>query len=162
MGFSTLGTPTPPTTTITTTTSLSPFQYTGELAPVLANAMQDPRYPELLVPVCQGLQNLIRHVRHDDDDDDDDDGSNGQEERKINSNPLCGPDYECLSSLSKRFLPTLFSLLDSAAPEETTKIKAISDTISIYATIAPPAFVSTLFKKLVKKMLEATQSMKVG
>lgn len=35
--------------------------------------------------------------------------------------------------------------------------KALSDTISSYASVAPPAFMSSLFKKLVQRLLEATQ-----
>ena len=110
----------------------------ASLAPTLANALQDARYPEILSLICQSLQLLVQAVQN-----------SGIEK-----------DLEALSTLSKKFLPTLFNILDNTSPEDTSngnKIRALSDTISAYALIAPKAFVASLFKKLVQKMLEATQ-----
>lgn len=114
----------------------------GDLAPVLANALQDPNYPELLFTVCQGLQVLLQST---------------QESRPGESRDA---DLEALSRLSKKFLPTLFNILDGCPLDDSTgraKIPALSETISAYALIAPPTFVSALFKKLVQRMLLATQ-----
>jgi hypothetical protein len=66
-------------------------------------------------------------------------------------------DVEALGTVSKKFLPVLFSLLDQCPQEEAGKIKCLSETISAYASTAPRPFVATLFKKLVQKMLVATQ-----
>ena len=110
----------------------------ANLAPILANALQDAKLPELLNLICQSLQLLVQAVQ-----------DSGNEK-----------DLEALSTLSKKFLPTLFTILDNTSPEDPSnglKIRALSDTISAYALIAPTAFVASLFKKLVQKMLEATQ-----
>ncbi|KAM3578045.1 hypothetical protein VYU27_000145 [Nannochloropsis oceanica] len=114
----------------------------GPLAPALANALQDARYPELLFTVCQGLQVLLQSVQ---------DAAAG---------PKREADLMVLSATSKKFLPTLFNILDGCDLEDSVsgaKVKALSDTISAYALVAPPTFVGKLFKKLVQKMLVATQ-----
>ena len=114
----------------------------GPLAPALANALQDARYPELLFTVCQGLQVLLQSVQ------------------EAAAGPKREADLVVLSATSKKFLPTLFNILDGCDLEDSVsgaKVKALSDTISAYALVAPPAFVGGLFKKLVQKMLVATQ-----
>ena len=108
------------------------------LAPVLAKALQDQKYPELLFTVCQALQVLVQAVQ-----------DSGEEK-----------DIQALSTLSKKFLPNLFNILDSSPLDDSSsgpRVKVLSETISAYALIAPAAFVGSLFKKLVQKMLEVTQ-----
>ena len=114
----------------------------GPLAPPLANALQDARYPELLFTVCQGLQVLL------------------QSAQEAAPGPGREGDLAVLSGMSKKFLPTLFNILDGCDLEDSVsgaKVRALSETISAYALVAPPAFVGGLFKKLVQKMLAATQ-----
>ena len=114
----------------------------GPLAPALANALQDARYPELLFTVCQGLQVLL------------------QSAQEAAPGPGREADLAVLSAMSKKFLPTLFNILDGCDLEDSVsgaKVRALSETISAYALVAPPAFVGGLFKKLVQKMLAATQ-----
>jgi hypothetical protein len=88
--------------------------------------------------VCQSLQALVRAV---------------QESGRAG-------DAEAVGTLAKKFLPTLFSLLQASAPDDpigAQRIRSLSPTISAYASVAPKAVVGSLFKKLVQKLLEATQ-----
>lgn len=122
----------------------------GPLAPVLANTVQDPQgaYPELLTPVCLGLQALVHSVRE-----------AAAEGGASASEAGADADLAAASALSKKLLPTLFSALDGTPLEDSAsgvRVRTLADTISAYAQVAPPAFVASLSKKLVQKMLEAT------
>jgi ribosomal RNA-processing protein 12 len=124
----------------------------GTLAPLLATALQDPQgaYPELLTPVCLGLQALVQWVREAGEA-----GGAGDSASEAGAEA----DLATLTALSKKLLPTLFGALDGTELEDSAsgvRVRTLSDTISAYTQVAPPAFVASLFKKLVQKMLEAT------
>lgn len=137
----------------------------GNLAPVLANAMQDVNYPGILREVCTGLQVLVAGVTM----------------RCAESNEgdaIAKDDLEKLSNTATRFLPKLFTLLDpgedvaaaaamkagvdpgsdsSVAATSLNERKAsVCVAAAALASIAPAAFLSSLFKKLLHKLIQAT------
>lgn len=138
----------------------------GALAPVLANAMQDVNYPGILPEVCAGLQSLV----------------NGVKMREAEGDQVAKIDREKLSNTATRFLPKLFALVDpgeegamttstvegevgtgggdkdpaavAAAANERTA--AVSAAAAAMASVAPASFLSSLFKKLLHKLIQAT------
>ncbi|CAM9542165.1 unnamed protein product [Ectocarpus sp. 6 AP-2014] len=134
----------------------------GNLAPTLANAMQDVNYPGILPVVCAGLQALVAGVT----------SRCGAEVG--GGDAAAKADLEKLSHTTTRFLPKLFALVDPggdgvvAAGAETgpdasaammaanERTAAVCGAAAALATVAPPAFLSTLFKKLLQKLIEST------
>ncbi|CBJ29712.1 conserved unknown protein [Ectocarpus siliculosus] len=134
----------------------------GNLAPTLANAMQDVNYPGILPVVCAGLQALVAGVK----------SRCGAEVG--GGDAAAKADLEKLSHTTTRFLPKLFALVDPggdgvvAAGAETgpdasaammaanERTAAVCGAAAALATVAPPAFLSTLFKKLLQKLIEST------
>lgn len=133
----------------------------GNLAPTLANAMQDTNYTGILPIVCAGLQALVTGVK----------ARCGTEVG--GGDAAAKADLDKLSNTSTRFLPKLFALVDPAAGEATTASGAGSDAAAAMtaanerttavcgaaaalASVAPPSFLSSLFKKLLQKLIAST------
>lgn len=141
----------------------------GNLAPVLANAMQDANYPGILPEVCAGLQALVAGVKA----------------QSAGGDVAAKADMEKLSNTSTRFLPKLFALVDTggdgtaaagaaaattaptggaesdaagAAAAANERAMAVCGAAAALASIAPPAFLGSLFKKLLHKLVQATSS----
>lgn len=138
----------------------------GALAPVLANAMQDASYPGILPEVCAGLQTLV----------------NGVKTREAQGDQVAKIDHEKLSNTATRFLPKLFALLDpgeegttgistreaeagagggdkdpaAAAAAANERTAAVSAAAAAMASIAPASYLSSLFRKLLHKLIQAT------
>lgn len=142
----------------------------GNLAPVLANAMQDANYPGILPEVCAGLQALVAGAR----------ARCGEE--LGGGDAAAKADLEKLASTATRFLPKLFELIDpagggalaaaaaaaaaaggdtgadaakitSTANDRTT---AVCGAAAALASVAPEAFLASLFRKLLHKLIQAT------
>ena len=141
----------------------------GGLAPVLANAMQDSNYPGILPHVCAGLQALVAGA-------------------KARCTPETGggdaadkADVAKLSNTATRFLPKLFALADpgdNGVPSAAStaggvdgalgtavegvgtneRMAALCGATASMASIAPPAFLASLFRKLLHKLIQATAS----
>lgn len=133
----------------------------GKLAPTLANAMQDTNYSGILPVVCAGLQALVAGVK----------ARCGADVG--GGDAAAKADLDKLSNTATRFLPKLFALvdpgdevatasvdpgLDAAAATTATneRTAAVCGAAAALASIAPPAFLSTLFKKLLQKLIEST------
>lgn len=133
----------------------------GKLAPTLANAMQDTIYPGILPVVCAGLQALVAGVK----------ARCGVE--MGGGDAAAKADLEKLFNTATRFLPKFFTLvdpgdevatasvdegLDAAAATTATneRTAAVCGAAAAMASVAPPAFLSTLFKKLLQKLIEST------
>lgn len=135
----------------------------GNLAPTLANAMQDTKYTGILPIVCAGLQALVTGVK----------SRCGTEVG--GGDAAAKADLEKLSNTSTRFLPKLFALVDPAAGEAATasvaagsdataattaaneRTTAVCGAAAALASVAPPAFLSSLFKKLLQKLIASTK-----
>lgn len=137
----------------------------GALAPVLANAMQDANYPGILPEVCVGLEALVTGVKERDGE-----GSEG--------GPAAKSDLEKLSNTATRFLPKLFALVDptehgvtvtptvggatggDAATADAAAVNdrtaAVCGAAAALASVAPAPYLSSLFKKLLHKLVQAT------
>lgn len=139
----------------------------GNLAPILANAMQDVNYPGILPEVCAGLQVLVTGVR-------------GRCAVEVGGGDArAKADLEKLASTSTRFLPKLFALVDPGADPVTPatpvtggeaagsdgamvattaneRTAAVCAAAAALASVAPAAFLGPLFKKLLQKLIEAT------
>lgn len=140
----------------------------GGLAPTLANAMQDANYPGILPMVCAGLQTLVAGVK----------ARCGVEVG--GGDAAAKADLEKVSNTATRFLPKLFALVDpgedgvavpggesgvsdaaatTAANERTASVCGAAASL---ASVAPPTFLSTLFKKLLQKLIESTTAAGAG
>lgn len=141
----------------------------GSLAPVLDNAMNDARYPGILAEVCAGLEVLVTGVKNRAEG-----AAGGSQDPKA--------DLQKLAGISTKFLPKLFALVqpydggvkkpdsngekakstagDGSNPMGpsaiTDKAMTVSKAVAAFASVAPTSYVSSLFKKLLHKMLEAT------
>lgn len=103
------------------------------------------------------------------------------ERAESNASPHAKEDYDVLSNLSTKILPSLFKLVetlnqsgsasggnDAMETEETSKekqannqqnmqlVEAVTDAIGQLAQISPPEFLQNLFKKVVQRLLVAT------
>ncbi|CAN0187651.1 unnamed protein product, partial [Discosporangium mesarthrocarpum] len=139
----------------------------GALAPVLANAMQDSRYPGILPLVCAGLQVLVVGVQA------------RLEGGGAQGSAMGGPgvvgsaaqaDLQTLANTSTRFLPKLFEMVDPGAEAGARageggqgagkgalgpdRVSSVCDAAGALGSVAPPAFLATLFKRLLQKMLQ--------
>lgn len=131
------------------------------LVPILLQAMGDKRYPKLVTVICGGLENLARSVQDE-------------------------SDREVLSQASKKLLPALFKLLEmlqenSPTPrkkqnqveemdtddKETSgtvlnvadqRIAVVIAAISKLAFVAPKSYLENLLKKVLQRLLVASQS----
>lgn len=135
----------------------------GNLAPTLANAMQDTNYAGILPIVCAGLQALVTGVK-------------ARCAAEVGGGGAAAKaDLEKLSNTSTRFLPKLFALVDPASSGDATtasvgagsdaaaattaaneRTTAVCGAAAALASVAPPAFLSSLFKKLLQKLIEST------
>lgn len=114
------------------------------LAPILGKILSDKislkLYPELLVVICTSLRSLIEGIL---------------------LSPFNADDMTVVGSIGERFLPTLFTLLDTTMDQENPdnlKVKILADTISTYAPLCSSAVVNgTWFKKVCMKILESTK-----
>jgi len=137
------------------------------LAKTLVKALGDySRYPKLIPIICGGLKTLAIGI---------------MERAESNASPHAKEDYDVLSSLSTKLLPSLFKLVetlnqsgstsggnDAMETEETSKekqannqqnmqlVEAVTDAIGQLAQISPPEFLQNLFKKVVQRLLVAT------
>lgn len=139
----------------------------GTLAPVLANAMQDANHPGILPEVCAALQALVKGVKVRE--------AEGDQQAKV--------DREKVSNTATRFLPKLFALVDpgeghttgstvqageevdggvgdkdpaAAAAAANERTAAVCAAAAAMASVAPASYLSSLFKKLLHKLIEAT------
>lgn len=114
----------------------------GKLAPVLANAMQDERYPGILPKVCTGITALVATAK------------------ASGASPASNPALQLLANTSKKFLPIIFTLVEKLAKTHMYSggeaEKALCTVCGALSSIAPAAFLSHLFKRLLQKLLEAT------
>lgn len=141
------------------------------LAQTLVRAMSDKRYPELLTIICTGLTALVKDAQE-------------RSENDMNSNEGVQAELRILSECSTKILPSLFRLVESlhgvdvskkgskdedmdVEDEEETKknlsqeaqrVMTVTDAIAAYASIAPEEFLKSLFKKVVQRLLAASQS----
>lgn len=133
----------------------------GKLAPTLANAMQDMHYPGILPVVCAGLQALVAGVK----------ARCGAD--VTGGDAAAKADLEKLSNTATRFLPKLFALVDpgdkiatasvdsgldaaATATAANERTAAVCGAAAAMASVAPPAFLSTVFNKLLQKLIEST------
>ncbi|GAB9470174.1 hypothetical protein Gpo141_00007426 [Globisporangium polare] len=138
-----------------------------KVAKILANAMADKRYPELRLSVCQGLQALVKKTRalkanRDlyDADDEEDDLDDEDEDENVDEEKLAR-DRAALGKYSSKYLPLLISYVEELDPEkDAEKSQILMDTVEGFASLAEPAFVTTTFKKIMQKLLEATTQAK--
>jgi ribosomal RNA-processing protein 12 len=109
----------------------------GALAPLLANAMKDSNYPEILPEVCQALQTLVEGLPH----------------RDAN-----GSASSVVTDASTRFLPLLYSIAEQSATANRAdaRVVTVCRTASVLTSVAPPSFLATTFKKLLQKLLVNT------
>eukprot|EP00980_Cylindrotheca_fusiformis_P013508 scaffold3450_cov114-Cylindrotheca_fusiformis.AAC.13 len=144
-----------------------------ELAPVLVRAMNDKRYPELIMVICHGLRVLAdgvsarrRAVEE---------LTEGEEITQIHR------EVEVLGKLSEKIIPSLFKLIetlhgahrcaddilvDSAASgegkffniDQAPLVRAVTEAISSFAQLASSELVERLFSKVIHKLLEASQA----
>jgi len=120
------------------------------ISPILTKAINDKRYPQLLPTICIGLQRLAKNALEREDED----------------------EISILSTLSTKILLALFSMVDaqetspddeasssssSQSQSQSSSLLLLTETISYWAKIAPSTFMSTLFKKIMTKLLAATQ-----
>ena len=112
------------------------------LVPVLGQALEDSRYPELVECVCTSIQHLIVQV--------------SQEGRT--------EDKETISSFARIFLPAFFNLYDSLITQGLTeKAVLIHTVIASYSELADPELVNTLFRQVSQHLVMAnTSSSKTG
>ncbi len=134
----------------------------GTLAPTLANAMQDANYPGILPVVCAGLKALVAGVK----------ARCGTEAGGGDASAKA--DLGKLSDTATRFLPKLFALVDpggsgvatasadagsdaaAASNAANERTAAVCGAAASLASVAPSAFLSTLFNKLLQKLIEST------
>lgn len=136
----------------------------GVLAPVLANAMQDVNYPGILTQVCAGLQALVA-------------GAKARCSAEVGGGDEgAKADIDTLSHAATRFLPKLFNLVvpaeesmavasggvsggteDTAAGSSANeRTVAVCGAATAMASVAPAAFLASLFKKLLHKLIQTT------
>jgi len=107
------------------------------LAPVLAQALENDEYPELVPIVCQSMTELISQAQGDEN------------------------ECEVMSSLARNFLPLLFNLYDKAISiKAIQQAQAVHVLISKYSLIAEAQLVNTLFRQLVQQLITVSRSMK--
>ena len=123
------------------------------IALLVAKVMSDARYPDLLLTACAGLRALVETALEESNDD----------------------DLATFKSLEAKIMPSLFSVVDalSAPPPEdgaepadmsaaasstASKLSAVTATIATYSKACSPAFLASLFKKVMQKLLLATQT----
>mmetsp|Transcript_1082 Transcript_1082/g.1596 ORF Transcript_1082/g.1596 Transcript_1082/m.1596 type:complete len:1247 (+) Transcript_1082:162-3902(+) len=132
-----------------------------ELVPTLLQAMGDKRYPKLVTIICGGLQSLAESI-HDES------------------------DRQVLSQASKRLLPALFKLLEMLQENSTTppkksvqeeemdiddkdmpetvlsaadqRVAVVISAVSKLAFVAPSSYLENLLKKVLQRLLVASQS----
>uniref|UniRef100_K3WEP6 Uncharacterized protein n=1 Tax=Globisporangium ultimum (strain ATCC 200006 / CBS 805.95 / DAOM BR144) TaxID=431595 RepID=K3WEP6_GLOUD len=137
-----------------------------KIAKILANAMADKRYPELRLSVCQGLQALVKKTRvlkakRDNYDADDEEEEYDEEDDEEVDEEKLTRDRAALGKYSSKYLPLLISFVEELDPEkDAEKSQILMDTVEGFASLAEPAFVTTTFKKIMQKLLEATTQAK--
>ena len=144
------------------------------LAQTLVRAMSDKRYPQLMSIICAGLTKLADDVK-------------SRMDYRTDSSDQVESDARILSECSTKILPSLFKLVEllhgveqkqeSRDPSddmeeeeedddekekknvsETHRVVCVTDSISALAPFAPEEFLQGLFKKLIQRLLLATQS----
>ncbi|KAJ0406910.1 hypothetical protein P43SY_001761 [Pythium insidiosum] len=139
-----------------------------KIAKLLANAMADERYPELRLTVCQGLQALVKRTRalssvveHDDEHEKDDDFEDQEVvEEEIDEEKLAR-DRAALGKYASRYLPLLVKFVEELdADKDADRAQVLLDTIRGFASLAEAAYVTTLFRKIMQSLLEATTDAK--
>jgi ribosomal RNA-processing protein 12 len=132
-----------------------------DFAQTLVRAMGDERYPQLVTILCGSLKILAQATQH-------------------------SGDEEVLSKVSTKLLPALFKLVEtmqgSAATShnkkddedmdgdddkkaaagdrgpEAQRVQSVTAAIAELAHVAPPSYVQSLLKKVIQRLLTATQS----
>lgn len=143
------------------------------LAQTLVRAMSDERYPQLVFIICTGLKNLTEVVLN-----------SRQEEILESEEESNNTDERVLSEASVKLLPALFKLVEKVSgsvPQNTVKddedvnegenemsrkdlseqsqrIMAMTGAIAALATLSPEQYLRSLFKKVLQRLLVATQS----
>ncbi|TDH65747.1 hypothetical protein CCR75_002023 [Bremia lactucae] len=147
-----------------------------KIAKVLASAMADKRYPELRLAVCQGLQALVKRTRvlqqsvtrcyHREtadvemDNGEDETEHNEDEGEKLDEEKL-GRDRAALGKFSARYVPLLLSFVEEIDPDtDSERAQVLLDTLEGFASLGDGPLISTSFKMVVQKLLEATTEAK--
>ncbi|ETP19775.1 hypothetical protein F441_06366 [Phytophthora nicotianae CJ01A1] len=145
-----------------------------KIAKVLASAMADKRYPELRLAVCQGLQALVKRTRalqksvarryqretEDAEVEDAEEAEEDDNEEQLDETKLAR-DRAALAKYSGRYLPLLLSFVEELDPEkDTERAQVLLDTLEGFASLAEAELISTTFKKVMQKLLEATTEAK--
>ncbi len=110
-----------------------------DLVPIIARELQeDTPYPDIIPAICHGLQSLVECSKKD-------------ETVTTNNNEH---EMMLMGSMSTRLLPLLFNLLEKNSGRGNDTSTPVLGAVSALVSIAPPPFVSGLFKKLLHKLLE--------
>ncbi len=128
-----------------------------DLATVIASELQNTRYPDIIPPICHGLQLLVNCCK-----------KHHCAALEAGGMVTEDKDYQktaqeamtVMGSVCTKLLPLLFNLLEKhAAHHENTEMRVNTPTqvlsaVSALASVSPPPFVANLFKKLLHKLLE--------
>lgn len=145
-----------------------------KIAKVLASAMADKRYPELRLAVCQGLQALVKRTRaleksiarryHCETEDilvEDAENEGVETEADQLDEAKLARDRAALAKFSGRYVPLLLSFVEEVDPEkDTERAQVLLDTLEGFFSLADAHLISTTFKKVMQKLLEATTEAK--
>jgi ribosomal RNA-processing protein 12 len=141
------------------------------LAQTLVRAMSDKRYPQLMSILCTGLTKLAIDVK-------------SRMDNPSDNNDQIDSDARILSECSIKILPSLFKLVESLhgvgqkqesrdpseemeedddeekkkSSSDIHRVVSVTDSISAFALFAPEEFRKGLFKKIIQRLLVATQS----
>ncbi len=108
-----------------------------KLAQILVKAVQDKRYPSVLLSVCSSIRLLVDAAADD------------------------STTYETLSPLASKVMPTLFNVLealDHGDTQSSQRASSLTQTVASYSTVAPKPFLASLFKKVMNRLLASTSA----
>ncbi|KAI9923049.1 hypothetical protein PsorP6_002331 [Peronosclerospora sorghi] len=145
-----------------------------KIAKILASAIADKRFPELRLAVCQGLLVLVRRTRTqhksvrcydlEANEVDEEDAKVGDEDANDNAQQqeaMFARDRAALAKYAGRYVPLLLSFVEETDPEKDAKgVQVLLDTLEAFASLADPDLISTTFKRVIEKLLEATTEAK--
>lgn len=137
-------------------------------APTLMKAMNDERYPELIIIICNGFDELFGGVLKR--------KSNYQELIEGDEAETTKMDAEVLGAVSAKLLPSLFKLVDTLhercgtregsdamdtdaleGNDESSKITMVTGCIAVVARLAPKELVRHLFSRVLQRILQTSQ-----
>jgi len=127
--------------------SPSDLPHLEKIVPLLVRGLNDKRYPGLLPVICQGLVLLVGT------------STTSSADSSTTSTAADSSTAETLPLVSPLLLPALFTLSNTSnASTSPTNASLINRTISTWATVSPKSLLSTLFKKLMTKLLASMAS----